>query len=142
MGIGKIVCGVGFFVSSFTTAYFVQDYMNIQRQNAEIQNKPEMVQSRKYEDDLNYLAVGAQPLYESEDILSETDEMELYLIEEEFDRVSLERKEFRGDNKIAGLETTIKANQRRMDNNTKKIGLSAIGMFIFGGLLYNPIKKL
>ena len=134
MSFGKYIGGIGFFISSFTTAYFVQDYMNLKRENVEIQNKPEMIQHKKYEDDLDYLAVCAQPLYESENILSETDEIKLYFLEEEFSRVSNERKDFRGDKKIAGLETTIKANEREMKGKKINIFLSAAGIICFGGM--------
>ena len=59
MNIGKYIGGIGFLISSFTTAYFVQDYMNLKRENVEIQNKPEMVQCREYEKELDYTAVCA-----------------------------------------------------------------------------------
>ncbi len=141
MNIGKYIGGIGFLISSFTTAYFVQDYMNLKKENDEIQNKSEMVQSKKYEEELDYLLVCAQPLYDSEDILSETDEIELYFLEEEFNRISKEKKDFRGDKKIVGLETTIKANEREMKGKKINIFLSATCIVCFGGMVYSSTRK-
>ena len=141
MSLGKYIGGFGFFVSSFATGYFAQNYMNLQRENADIHNKPEMIQYKEYEDDLDFLAVCAQPLYESEDILSETDEIELYFLEKEFNRVSNERKNFRGDKKIAGLETKIKSNERKMKKDFREIILSSLCIFGFGGAAFVSTRR-
>ena len=56
------------------------------------------------------------------------------MLEDDFRRVSNERKDFRGDKKIAGLETTIKANEREKGKDKINIFLSAACIVCFGGM--------
>ncbi len=141
MGLGRFAGGAGLLVSSFTTGYNIQSYRIHQQNIEDISNKPEMVQLKKFDDELNYTAVRADPFYDSDEILSETDEIELYFLEEEFNRISKERKEFRGDKKIAGLETTIRANERKMKKDKIDIFLSAACIVCFGGMVYSSRGK-